>query len=103
MAYSNFAEYTVGELQGYFSDFHKAFYGFRPTGLYSVAEFTDREFLIARINAIHDAMDAMKQTPEGREELRRDGWVIDEPEVIDPREYAEWSAELDAEYYGEVQ
>ena len=103
MAHSDFAEYTVGDLQGYFSDFHKAFYGFRPTGLYSSDEFNNREFLTARINGIHDIMDAMKATPEGREELRRDGWVIeDEPEVIDPAEYAEWSANLDAQYYGEA-
>jgi hypothetical protein len=60
--------------------------------------------LVAQINGIHDALDAMKTTPAGRAELRRAGWVIeDEPEVIDPAEYAEWSADLDAQAYGEAQ
>jgi len=45
----------------------------------------------------------MKTTPEGRAQLRRDGWVIDpEPEVIDPEEYARWSADADAQAYGEA-
>ena len=45
----------------------------------------------------------MKETVEGRKELRANGWVIDEPEVediIDPEEYANWSADQDAIYYG---
>jgi hypothetical protein len=59
--------------------------------------------LVAQINGIHDALDAMKKTESGRAELRRAGWVVeDEPEVIDPAEYAEWSADLDAQAYGEA-
>jgi hypothetical protein len=48
----------------------------------------------------------MKETFVGREELRRQGWVVDEAEfgeIIDPKEYAEWSADADAQAYGEVQ
>jgi len=52
-------------------------------------------------------MDAMKATPQGRAELRRAGWVIeayaDQDEVIDPQEYANWSADLDAQFYAEHQ
>ena len=104
MAHSDFAELTVNELQSYYSDFHKAFYGWRPRDVYTATEWHNRDFLIARINGIHDIMDAMKTTPEGRAELRASGWVVeDEPEVIDPAEYAEWSAELDAEFYAEAQ
>jgi len=30
-------------------------------------------------------------------------WVIDdEPEVVDPQEYAEWSADADAEFLGRM-
>jgi hypothetical protein len=39
----------------------------------------------------------------GREELRRQGWIIDEAEfdnIVDPEEYANWSADQDAIYYG---
>jgi hypothetical protein len=50
-------------------------------------------------------MDAMKKTFVGREELRRQGWVVDEAEfdnIVDPKEYAEWSADADAVAYGEM-
>ena len=102
MAHSDFADLTVEDLQGYYSDFHKDFHGWRPRGA-TPEQWRDRAFLVAQINAIHDAMDAMKATPEGRAELRRAGWVFEDPEVIDPAEYAEWSADLDAEFYGEAQ
>ena len=103
MAHSDFAELSVDELQSYYSDFHKAFYGWRPRDIYTATEWHNRDFLIARINGIHDIMDAMKATPAGRAELRAAGWVFEEPEVIDPAEYAEWSADLDAEFYAEAQ
>jgi hypothetical protein len=102
MAHSDFAELTVEDLQGYYSDFHKDFYGWRPRGA-TPEQWRDRGFLVEQINRIHDVMDAMKETPAGRAELRAAGWVIeDEPDVINPVEYAEWSAELDAQFYGEA-
>jgi hypothetical protein len=51
-------------------------------------------------------MDAMKKTHSGREQLRSEGWVIDEAEfddIVDPEEYACWSADADAVAYGEAQ
>jgi hypothetical protein len=103
MTQNHLAQYDVEELQSYFSDFHKDFHGWRPRGA-TPEQWRDRAYLVAQINGIHDALDAMKTTPEGRAELRAAGWVIeDEPEVVDPQEYAEWSAELDAEFYGEAQ
>ena len=99
---NHLAQYDVEQLQSYFSDFHKDFFGFRPR--YATPEqWRSREYLEAAINAIHDAMDAMKKTFSGREELRANGWVIDETEfedIIDPEEYANWSADQDAIYYG---
>ncbi len=103
MAHSDFAELTVEDLQGYYSDFHKDFYGWRPRSA-TPEQWRDRGFLVEQINRIHDVMDAMRATPQGRAELRAAGWVIeDEPEVIDPQEYAEWSADLDAQFYAEAQ
>jgi hypothetical protein len=102
MTQNHLAQYNVEELQGYFSDFHKDFFGFRPR--YATPEqWRDREYLEAAINAIHDTMDKMKQTFNGREELRAAGWVVDEADyadIIDPEEYAKWSADADAEAYG---
>jgi hypothetical protein len=102
MAHSDFADLTVDDLQSYYSDFHKDFYGWRPRGA-TPEQWTNREYLVDQINGIHNALDAMKTTPEGRTQLRRDGWVIeDEPEVIDPEEYANWAADADAQAYGEA-
>ena len=105
MTQNHLAQYNVEELQGYFSDFHKDFYGFRPRTLGSSEDWNNREWLESQINRIHDTMDAMKKTYSGREELRIAGWIIDEAEfndVIDPEEYARWSADADAQAYGEA-
>ena len=92
------AQYTVEELQSYLSDFHKDFFGFRPR--YATPEqWRNREYLEAAINAIHNRMDAMKLTTEGRQELRANGWVVEESE-FDVLEQAEESADADAVYYG---
>jgi len=104
MTQNHLAQYNVEELQGYLSDFHKDFFGFRPR--YATPEqWRSREYLEAAINAIHNTMDKMKQTFNGREELRAAGWVVDEADyadIIDPEEYARWSADADAEAYGEM-
>ena len=97
-----FKDFDVEALQGYYSDFHKDFYGWRPRGA-SPEQWNNKQFLVAQINSLHDAMDAMKATELGRNQLRSAGWVIDEPEVIDPTEYADWSADLDAQAYAEMQ
>lgn len=72
---------SVDELQSYLSDFHKDFYGFRPRG-YTNVDWNNKEFLIRCIDNIHKHMDAMKQTTEGRAELRANGWQIDESEFV---------------------
>lgn len=98
MTQNHLAQYNVEELQGYFSDFHKDFFGFRPR--YATPEqWRSREWLEAAINAIHNTMDRMKETPEGRRELRANGWVIEESDV-DVLEQAESIADQDAIHYG---
>ena len=74
-------KFTVEELQSYFSDFHKDYYGFRPR-FATLEQWTNREWLVEHIDGIHNAMDEMKKTPEGREQLRAEGWVIDEKEFV---------------------
>jgi hypothetical protein len=104
MALDYLSKYSIDELQGYFSDFHKDFYGFRPR-FGSPEQWRDREWLETEINSIHNAMDEMKETYSGREALRIAGWVIDEAEfddIIDPKEYARWSADTDAQAYGDM-
>ena len=102
MAQNHLAELSVDELQSYLSDFHKDYFGFRPRSA-TPEQWRSREYLEDSISAIHNDMDAKKLTFAGREELRAAGWVVDEPEpeIVDPLEYAAWSADLDAQYYGE--
>ena len=104
MSENHLAQYDVEELQSYLSDFHKDFFGFRPR--YATPEqWRNREYLEASINAIHNTMDKMKETFSGREQLRAQGWVLDESEfddIVDPEEYARWSADADAQAYGEA-
>jgi hypothetical protein len=105
MTQNHLAQYNVEELQGYFSDFHKDRYGWRPR-FATTEQWRDRSWLEEQINYIHDEMDHMKTTFAGRKELRRQGWIIDEADfddIVDPKEYAAWSDYLDAEAYGEMQ
>ena len=81
MASNHLEELSVDELQSYLSDFHKDFYGFRPRS-YSNEDWNNKEFLITEISGIHNSMDEMKETPEGRASLRADGWQIDESEFV---------------------
>ena len=95
---NHLSQYTVTELQSYLSDFHKDFFGFRPRYA-TPKQWRDREYLEAGINAIHNTMDKMKETAEGRAELREAGWVVEETD-FDVLEQAEESADADAVYYG---
>lgn len=64
--------------QSIFSDFHKDFYGYRPR-FATEEQWNSIAWLDEQILAIHNAMDEMKKTPEGRAQLREQGWVIEEP------------------------
>jgi hypothetical protein len=74
---SVFESMDLDELQSYFSDFHKDFYGFRPR-FATPEEWNDSEWLITRIEGIHEVMDKMSSTFEGREQLRNEGWSFNE-------------------------
>jgi hypothetical protein len=78
---SHFDGMDVEELQSYYSDFHKDYYGFRPR-FATPEQWVNRDWLLEQINGIHDNFDARKTTPEGRASLRDEGWVIDESEFV---------------------
>ena len=78
---SNFDSMELDELQSYFSDFYKDFYGYRPR-FATNQQWIDRKWLIEAISTIHMDMDNLKKTPEGRAQLRAEGWVIDETEYV---------------------
>jgi predicted nucleic acid-binding Zn-ribbon protein len=105
-----FMDFSVEELQGYYSDFHKDLNGFRPRGA-TEEQWSSKQFLVTQINSLHNQMDQLKETFEGREQLREQGWIIEEPNAElaqqaqwlaqeREREQAEAMAELDATYYG---
>jgi len=92
MSQNHLANLSVEELQGYYSDFHKDFYGFRPRGFGTPEDWRDRTWLEEQINAIHLVMDSMKTTFAGREELRANGWVVEETNT-DLAQQAKWLAD----------
>jgi hypothetical protein len=105
-----FKDFSVEELQGYYSDFYKDLNGIRPR-FASDTEWNSKQFLVTQINLLHVQMDQLKETFEGREQLREQGWIIEEPNAElaqqahwlaqeREREQAEAMAELDATYYG---
>jgi hypothetical protein len=74
---SVFRSMDLDELQSYFSDFYKDFYGFRPR-FATPEQWNDSEWLITNIEGIHETMERMSATFEGREQLRYEGWSINE-------------------------
>jgi hypothetical protein len=106
-----FKDFNVQELQGYYSDLHKDFYGFRPRFALELDAWNDHGFLVGAINHVLDHMDKLKETFAGREQLREQGWIIQEtdPELAQQAEWlaqererkqAEEMADFDAIYYG---
>lgn len=106
-----FKDFNVQELQGYYSDLHKDFYGFRPSFALELDAWNDHKFLVDAINQMHNHMDMLKKTFAGREKLREQGWIIQEtdPELAQQAEWlaqererkqAEEMADFDAIYYG---
>jgi hypothetical protein len=76
--------YDVDGLQSYYSDFHKDLHGFRPRH-HSEEEWNDPEVLKDAIRKLHKYMDMLKSSPEGRAQLKADGWHIDEGKKIKPK------------------
>ena len=63
-----------------YSDYHKDFYGCRPSG---VTHLEPRE-IAALYDKISEEHNALLQTPEGRAQLRANGWIVKEPTTKPP-------------------
>jgi len=78
------AEYN--SVASYYSDFHKDVNGFRPRWIVGCADgFTcvsDLRAALAQLRAaveqLHADIEQRKSTFEGREEMREEGWVVEE-------------------------
>ena len=91
---SRWDTYEYDELVSVLSDYHKDVFGFRLR-----MNGEPREAVIAALDSVDAYMDKMRSTPEGREQLREEGWTFDE-DIEDPRQYAEDAADQDCIYYG---
>jgi len=67
--------YDTEELASIFSDYHKDVHGVRPRWV----DHTDRVAVIDGLESLDRYMANMKATPEGREQLREEGWHVEEP------------------------
>ena len=74
---NEFDSMDVYELQGYYSDFHKDFYGFQAR-LHTTEQWYNRAWLIHEIESLHTEFDRLKASPAGREQLRINGWQLDQ-------------------------
>jgi hypothetical protein len=84
--------------------------GFRPRGA-AEEQWNSKQFLVTQINSLHNQLDQLKLTFEGREQLREQGWIVEEPDA-ELSQHAHWlaqereceqaeaMAESDAMYYG---
>lgn len=81
MSNFNYDSLDLHEAQGIYSDFYKDVHGFRPR-FHTTEEWNDREFIIKQIEELHDYMDNLRKTPEGRAQLREEGWSIDEKDYV---------------------
>ena len=66
--------YEYDELVEVLSDYHKDVFGTRVR-----MNGAPRESVIAELDRIDRYMEQMKSTPEGREQLRAEGWAVEEP------------------------
>lgn len=82
---SQYASMSLEELGGFYSDYHKSFYGFRPRGV----NYSDRTSVMQGLAALDATFAQMSSTPTGRQQLRDDGWVItmtpEEEAALDPK------------------
>lgn len=70
-------EEVLEDLRSFWSDYHKDFYGYRPRFATS-DNLNSEEWLRDQITQIDTALFLRKQTFEGRETLREEGWDIKE-------------------------
>ena len=68
---SRWDTYEYDDLVNTLSDYHKDVFG---TRLRMYGE--SREAVIAELDSLDAYMERMKSTPEGRAELRENGWVV---------------------------
>ena len=71
---SRWNTWEYDELVSILSDYHKDVFGYRMR-----MAGRPREEIIDELDAIDQYMESMKSTLKGRNKLREDGWLIQEP------------------------
>ena len=74
---SRWEDYEYDELVDILSDYHKDVFGYRMR-----MNGETRESVIIELQYLDRYMERMKETPEGRAQLREDGWAINEEEYV---------------------
>lgn len=70
---SRWDTWQYDELVEALSDYHKDVHGYRLR-----MNGEPREAIVAALDSLDAYMDRMRSTPEGRSQLRADGWVVEE-------------------------
>lgn len=72
---TKYDDWSTEELGNWFSDYYKDVWGSRPR----FVSFDDRDGIIQELTRLDAYMDSMRQTVEGRNSLRDNGWSITSP------------------------
>jgi hypothetical protein len=90
---------NLESLQSEFSDFYKDVHGFRPRSATEI-EWNDEAWLEDQIKSLCEYIENLKTTFAGREELREQGWTVEEtsPELV---KWAMWLKTERDLYYSE--
>ena len=78
----------VEKLQDTFSDFYKDVHGYRPR-FHTHEQWNSVEWLTAAIQALHDYIESRTAIFADREQLREDGWYMEETDPM-LAQYAVW-------------
>lgn len=76
---TKYDDWSTDELGDWFSDYYKDVWNSRPRFI----ERGDREGLIRELVKLDTYIASLQESKEGRNELRSNGWVINEPSAED--------------------
>jgi hypothetical protein len=94
-------EYSYADLCDTLSDYHKEVYGVRCRMF--CEDESNREQVIAELESLDSYMEIMRSTFAGREQLRSEGWYIEETDAMLAEQARLLAEQRDTELWPEVE
>ena len=87
---------TVQQLLSHYSDFYKEIHGFRPMFSKPGIDYTEAEAQ-ALIASCHAYLNAVAGTPEGRQQLENEGWILNDTQSSEDDEHDSFRDDVEAD------